>query len=100
MPTKLDAKGRTVLSLADTLDVTHAGPLAGDLLALRGKDIIVDASQVRHLGAQCGQVLLAAKRFWSDAGKALRLVDASAEFLEGLRLLGLTSFLPVEETPS
>ena len=97
MPTQLDAKGRTVLSLNESLDVTQASPLVGALLALRGKDIIIDASQVRHLGAQCGQVLLSAKRCWADAGRALRLSAPSAEFLESLRLLGLSSLLPVEE---
>ena len=97
MTTHLDAKGRTVLALDESLDVTHAAPLHQSLTALRGKDIIVDASKVIHLGAQCAQVLLAAKRAWSDNRKAMRITAPSAAFLEGLRLLGLTPLLPVEE---
>lgn len=97
MTTHLDAKGRTVLALDPTLDVTHASSLANTLLSLRGKNIIVDASGVQHLGAQCGQVLIAAKRTWLADGNALRLSSASPEFAEHLRLLGLTSLLPVEE---
>lgn len=97
MNTHLDIKGRTVLALDPMLDVTHAATLAGLLLGLRGKDIIVDASEVQHLGAQCGQILVSAKRTWNSDGRAIRLEKASAEFIENIRLLGLTSLLPVEE---
>lgn len=97
MNTRLDAKGRTVLALDPTLDVTHAATLAGLLLGLRGKNIIVDASEVQHLGAQCAQLLVSAKRTWGTDGQALRFEKPSAEFIENIRLLGLTSLLPVEE---
>ena len=97
MNTHLDSKGRTVLALVPSLDVTHTTTLAGLLLGLRGKDIVVDASEVQHLGAQCGQLLVSAKRTWNTDGHAIRLEKASAEFIENIRLLGLTSLLPVEE---
>ncbi len=97
MTTRLDAKGRTVVALDATLDVTQAAPLRGVLLALRGKDIVVDASEVQHLGAQCGQILLSAKKTWSADGRAMPLERASAGFTEGLRLLGLSSLIPAEE---
>lgn len=97
MNTHLDAKGRTVLALDPTLDVTHASTLHGLLLGLRGKDIVVDASEVHHLGAQCGQLLVSAKRTWNTDGHAIRFESASAAFVENIRLLGLTSLLPVEE---
>jgi anti-anti-sigma regulatory factor len=97
MATHLDPKGRTILALEAMLDVTHAATLLSSLLALRGKDLIVDASEVQHLGAQCGQLLVSAKRTWSADGHSMRLEKASNEFAENLRLLGLTSLLPVEE---
>lgn len=97
MGTYLDPKGRTVLALDESLDVTQAVTLASSLLSLRGKDIIVDASKVRHFGAQCGQVLVAAQKTWANAGKGMRFGSASAEFLECLRLLGLTSHFPTDE---
>ena len=97
MTTRLDAKGRTVVVLDAALDVTQASPLKGAFLALRGKDIAVDASEVQHLGAQCGQVLVSAKKTWGADGRAMRVEKASPGFVEGLRLLGLTSHLPVEE---
>ena len=97
MTTRLDAKGRTVVALDAALDVTQATSLKGTFVALRGKDIVVDASEVQHLGAQCGQILISARKTWSADGRAMRVEKASAGFLEGLRLLGLTSHLPVEE---
>ena len=100
MTTRLDAKGRTVVALDAALDVTQAGSLRSTFLALRGKNIVVDASEVQHLGAQCGQILLSAQKTWGADGCAMRLDKASAGFTEGLRLLGLTSLLPVEEHTS
>ena len=97
MTTRLDAKGRTVVTLDPALDVTQATPLKNAFVALRGKDVIVDASDVQHLGAQCGQILLSAKKTWTADGRAMRLEQASTSFIEGLRVLGLTSLLPVEE---
>jgi chemotaxis protein CheX len=97
MPTYLDTKGRTVLALDESLDVTQASGLASSFLSLRGKDIIIDASGVKHFGAQCGQVLLAAKKSWDKAGHGLRFAGVSPEFIECLRLLGLMSHLPIEE---
>ncbi len=100
MTTRLDAKGRTVVALDAALDVTQASPLKSTFLALRGKDIGVDASAVQHLGAQCGQILISAKQTWDADGRAMRVEQASPGFIEGLRLLGLTSHLPVEESAS
>lgn len=97
MNTHLDSKGRTVLTLDSMLDVTHAATLAGALLGQRGKDIVVDASDVQHLGAQCGQLLVAARRTWAADGHVVRFAKASAAFVENIRLLGLTSLIPVEE---
>ncbi len=100
MTTRLDAKGRTVVALDAALDVTQATTLRNEFLAVRGKDVIVDASGVQHLGAQCGQILLSARKTWSADGRAMRLEKASTSFTEGLRVLGLTSLLPVEEHAS
>ncbi|HEX4767585.1 MAG TPA: STAS domain-containing protein [Lichenihabitans sp.] len=81
------------LALDEILDITAAGDLARKLLALRGLPIAIDASGVRHVGAQCSQVLLSAARTWEADAQTFRLLDPSAEFTEGLRLLGLASAL-------
>lgn len=76
------------LVLADSLDLTAAAPLAAALLAARGKPATLDASGVRRLGAQCLQVLLAARALWSSDGLPWRVVDPSPEFADAAALMG------------
>jgi chemotaxis protein CheX len=76
------------LVLADSLDLTAAAPLAVELLAARGKPAILDASGVQRLGAQCLQILLAARALWSSDGQPWRLIDASPEFTDAAALMG------------
>jgi len=77
-----------VLQLGPVLDLNAAGPLVGELVALRGRDLEVDASAVERLGAQCLQVLLSARRTWDADGAAFAVVSASDEFTATLALLG------------
>jgi len=74
--------------LADSLDLTAAAPLAAELLAARGKPATLDASGVQRLGAQCLQVLLAARALWASDGQPWRLVDPSPEFSDAAALMG------------
>jgi len=77
------------LQLPEVLDLAAAAPLAKSLAEERGTDIVVDASQVQHLGAQCLQVLLAAASTWRAEGVALHIVNQSAAFLAALELVGV-----------
>lgn len=79
------------LLLEDKLDVTRAKSLLAALLERRGAPVVVDASAVEHMGAQCAQVLLSARRTWQDAGHDFRFAQPSEAFAEGARLLGLTA---------
>ena len=76
------------LILADCLDLTAAAPLKAQLLAARGNPLSIDASAVRRIGAQCLQVLLAARATWSQDGHPLEVVGASPEFAETVALMG------------
>ena len=76
------------LVLADSLDLTAAAPLAAELLAARGSPATLDASGVQRLGAQCLQVLLAARALWSSDGLPWRVVNASPEFTDATALMG------------
>jgi chemotaxis protein CheX len=76
------------LVLADSLDLRAAAPLAASLLAARGNPAILDASGVQRLGAQCLQVLLAARALWSSDGQPWRLIDPSPEFSDAATLMG------------
>ena len=77
------------LRLAANLDLRAAGPLAAELLAIRGVDVALDAAEVRRLGGQCLQVLLAAEAAWSDDQKDFRIVNASPDFCEACALMGV-----------
>jgi chemotaxis protein CheX len=88
MTTPSDDTPTTPLVLADSLDLTAAAPLAAALLAARGKPAVLDASGVQRLGAQCLQVLLAARALWSSDGQPWRLIDPSPEFADAAALMG------------
>ena len=77
-----------VLRLGQVLDLNAAGPLAHEFLALRGRNVEVDASAVERLGAQCLQVLLSARNTWDADGADFCLVAPSSEFTSTLALLG------------
>lgn len=57
----------------------------------RGTALTVDASSVRRVGAQGLQILLSATRTWQADGQALSLENASAELIEAVHLLGLST---------
>jgi chemotaxis protein CheX len=78
------------LTLASTLDVAAAQPLATEVLGARGRPLTVDASRVERLGAQCAQVLLAAQGTWNSDDVQLALVEPSPAFVEALKILGLS----------
>ncbi len=88
MTTFSDPSGRAAITLAETLDLCAAGPLAGALMALRGQDLDIDASEVRRVGGQCLQVLLAAGKTWATDGHALTFANPSPDFADGMALLG------------
>jgi chemotaxis protein CheX len=77
------------LQLSEVLSLAVATPLAKALTERRGTDVVIDASHVRHLGAQCLQVLLSAASTWSAEGASLRICNRSTGFLLGLQLVGL-----------
>ena len=86
------AGDNATLVLADSLDLTAAGPLAAGLLAARGGPVTLDASAVRRLGAQCLQVLLAARAAWAADGHPWQVTNASPEFVDAAALMGCPAF--------
>lgn len=79
-----------ILALPSILDLKAASPLASEFLARRGEELSVDASQVQRLGGQCLQVLLSAVMTWRADELPFAVVNASPDFIEGLRRLGIT----------
>ena len=77
------------LTLDSVLDLRAAKPLAEAFLNVKGADIVVDASKVERIGAQCAQVLLSAMKTWEADHHTLSFIDESEAFREGAALLGL-----------
>lgn len=77
------------MTLPSELDIKAAIPLATELLALRGRDVAIDASQIERVGAQCLQVLLSAAATWHADGADFTLSEPSAPFSDAVRLAGL-----------
>jgi chemotaxis protein CheX len=93
MPRKPAPESAAVLRLGQVLDLNAAAPLVNEFLALRGRNVDVDASGVERLGAQCLQVLLSARRTWDADGAEFAVVSPSSEFTSTLALLGA----PIEQ---
>ena len=78
-------------ALPAVLDLNAAGPLASVLLARRGSPLVVDGAAVERMGAQCLQVLLAARKTWEADGQPFQLAAPSNALTEALAAFGAES---------
>jgi len=85
----------TLISLEPSLDLKSAASLLSSLRTARGADLALDASEVRRVGGQCLQVLLAARAAWHADGRAFEIRDPSSAFVEGVQLMGATDLLGI-----
>lgn len=76
------------LELPTILDLVAAPGLLEVLTNRRGEPLSMDAGNVQRLGAQCLQVLLAARAAWAADGQSLVLENPSEDFAATLELLG------------
>jgi chemotaxis protein CheX len=83
MPKRMAAVG-----LAPVLDLQAAEPLRAELMALRGRPLTIDASQVSRLGGLCLQVLMSARKMWAQDGLSLTVDQPSSAFSEQLMGFG------------
>jgi chemotaxis protein CheX len=77
------------LELPPVLDLVAASALLEAFLERRGQALVVDGGGVQRLGAQCLQVLLAARAAWEADDLALEMENCSEDFLATLELLGV-----------
>lgn len=82
-----------IASLPAILDLTAAGPLAAEFLAHRGTPLMVDGSGVERMGAQCLQVLLAARNAWAADGHAFSIESPSETLTETVAAVGAADLL-------
>ncbi|MEP3439232.1 MAG: STAS domain-containing protein [Hoeflea sp.] len=87
-----------ILKLPEVLDLNAANRLHEQVLAHKGEDIDIDATEVDRVGAQCVQVLLAAALSWRADDQILKVKQASDAFIKTLQLLGISdeALLPKE----
>jgi chemotaxis protein CheX len=78
------------LELPSILDLIAAPGLLEAFISRRGHTLAVNAGAVQRLGAQCLQVLLAARAAWAADGQILLLENLSDEFSASLELMGAT----------
>lgn len=85
-----EAGGLEALVLPDSLDSSSAAGVKDLLIARRGSPLVVDAGQVRRVGVQALQVLIAAAQTWRADGQSYVVANASSEFLDTIALVGLS----------
>jgi anti-anti-sigma regulatory factor len=84
------SSGEAKLILPDVLNSASAADIKDQLVARRGAPLIVDAGQVRRVGVQALQVLIAAARTWRTEGQSYVVTDPSSALLETITLVGLS----------
>lgn len=88
-----------ILKLPEILDLNAATGVHEKLVGLKGNSVEIDASDVRKSGAQCIQVLMAAKKTWDADGQTIVVGAMSQTFENTLKLLGISGEeLPLKET--
>ncbi|WP_460273461.1 STAS domain-containing protein [Celeribacter sp. ULVN23_4] len=80
----------THVHLHDRLDYQSVPPLMAELGAITDDTLVIDAGNVRHLGALSLQVILSAVKTRAAQGKSTRLANASDNCIDMLGLFGFT----------
>lgn len=76
--------------LAAKLDLAGTSDLLTTLKSLKDKEVVLDLSEVKHLGALCLQVLFSAATTANAEGRSIKLINASDRVIEQLRVMGMT----------
>ena len=79
------------------LGAKAAAGLHAALLARRGQTIVIDASNVDHIGGGCLQLLLSAKLTWESDAQSFNLVSPSKPMIEALEFTGLDKAFSEEQ---
>jgi len=76
--------------LAPKLDLAAASALLTSLSSHDAPELVIDMSQVKHLGALCLQVLLAAAKTSNSQNRTMTLTNTSDRVIDQMRLMGMT----------
>jgi len=76
--------------LAPKLDLAAASALLTSLRSHDAPELVIEMSQVKHLGALCLQVLLAAAKTSNSQNRTMTLTNTSDRVIDQMRLMGMT----------
>ncbi|PZO65482.1 MAG: hypothetical protein DI498_09200 [Paracoccus denitrificans] len=71
------------------LDLATVTEVAEQIIAWRGQPLVIDASELRHLGGLGLQLLLAVQATWQADGLPFAVIHPSDAYELGLRTFGL-----------
>lgn len=72
------------------LDLAAASDLKTTLSDRKDDEVILDFSEVKHIGALCLQVLLSAATTFNAENRRISIVNASERVVDQLRVMGMT----------
>lgn len=78
------------ITLAPRLDLSAASALMNAFKDNTGDELIMDLSEVNHLGALCLQVMISAATAATAAGRTVSVQNASDRVIDQLRVMGMT----------
>lgn len=78
------------LVLAPKLDLAAASDLMTALRSRKEAEVIIDMSDVKHLGALCLQVLLSAAQTAQAEQRRITITNTSDRVLDQMRVMGMT----------
>lgn len=76
--------------LPPKMDTAASGELCRKLVEARDEDVVLDATAVEMIGAQCLEVLMSAGVLWKKADRAISIENVSPQMLDDLGRFGLT----------
>jgi chemotaxis protein CheX len=88
-----DMRGRFMTApvvLAPKLDLAAATDLMTTLKTFKEDEVVLDLSEVKHLGALCLQVLLSAATSAISENRKITLANVSDRVIDQMRLMGMT----------
>ena len=88
-----------ILLLDPVLDLVAAEKLHGQLVALRGRPLDIDASAVERMGGLSLQVLLSAQKTWAADGGSLRFSALSPAFQQSWDMFAAPPLATASDLP-
>ena len=80
----------TPITLAPKLDLAAASALLVTLREQDESEVVLDMSDVKHFGALCLQVVLAASREAAVQERTITMTNVSDRVIDQMRVMGMT----------